>query len=199
MGHQSLEPGPARMVGIVGASGVLQAIPTILSMLPQDFPAPILVVVAMPDTNVSPVASRFAEKSRLPVATAEGGRMPESGNVYVAGTERLLLIEQGRLRFAQRESRLDNTMDLLFRSMAREQGPGAVAVVLTGMGSDGAAGMKEVRDAGGYTIAQDQATSLVYLKARYAVQLDAVCESLPLERIAPRLLELVAPNSTRPK
>jgi two-component system chemotaxis response regulator CheB len=90
-------------------------------------------------------------------------------------------------------------MDLLFRSMVREQGPGAVAVVLTGMGSDGAAGMKEVRDAGGYTIAQDQATSLVDLKARYAVQLDAVSESLPLERIAPRVLELVASSSTRPR
>jgi two-component system chemotaxis response regulator CheB len=86
-------------------------------------------------------------------------------------------------------------MDLLFRSMAREQGPGAVAVVLTGMGSDGAAGMKEVRDAGGYTIAQDEATSRVYVKARLAVQLDAVCESLSLERIAPRLVELVAVSS----
>lgn len=199
MGHQSLERGPARMVGIVGASGVLQAIPAILSMLPQDFPAPVLVVVAMPDEFVSPFASRLAEKCRLPVARAEEGRMPESGNVYVAGTDRLLLVEQGRLRIAQRESRLDNTMDLLFRSMAREQGPGAIAVVLTGMGSDGATGMKEVRDAGGYTIAQDQATSLIYSKARFAVQLDAVCESLPLERIAPRLLELVASSPSRPR
>jgi two-component system chemotaxis response regulator CheB len=187
------------MVGIVGASGVLQAIPAILSMLPQDFPAPVLVVVAMPDEFVSPFASRLAEKCRLPVARAEEGRMPESGNVYVAGTDRLLLVEQGRLRIAQRESRLDNTMDLLFRSMAREQGPGAIAVVLTGMGSDGATGMKEVRDAGGYTIAQDQATSLIYSKARFAVQLDAVCESLPLERIAPRLLELVASSPSRPR
>ena len=187
------------MVGIVGASGSLQAMPTILSMLPHDFPAPVVVIMAMPDKNVSSFASRLAEKSGLPVATAEEGQPPEAGNVYAAGTDRLLLIEQGRLRFARRESQVYNTMDLLFRSMAREHGPGAVAVVLTGMGSDGAAGMKEVRDAGGYTIAQDQATSLVYLKARLAVQLDAVCESLPLERIAPRLLELVAPNPTRQK
>ena len=171
----------------------------ILSMLPSDFPAPILVVVAMPDKNVSTVASSFAKKSRLPVATAQKGQMREAGNVYVAGTERLLLIEQRRLQFAQCESGVDSAMDLLFRSMAREDGPGAIAVVLTGMGSDGVAGLKEVRDAGGYTIAQDEATSLVPLKARLAIQLDAVCESLPLERIAPRLVELAAPSSTRPK
>ena len=73
----------------------------ILSMLPSDFPAPILVVVAMPDKNVSTVASSFAKKSRLPVATAQKGQMREAGNVYVAGTERLLLIEQRRLQFAQ--------------------------------------------------------------------------------------------------
>jgi chemotaxis response regulator CheB len=199
MDQQSLELGPVHMVGIVGASGSLQAIPIILSMLPSDFPAPILVVVAMPDKNVSIVASRFAEKSRLPVAMAEEGRMPEVGNVYVAGTERLLLIEQGRLWFAPCESGVPNTMDLLFRSMAREVGPGAIAVILTGMGSDGAAGMKELRDAGGHTIAQDEATSLIPVKVRLAIQLDAVCESLPLERIAPRLVELVAPSSTQLK
>jgi chemotaxis response regulator CheB len=90
-----------------------------------------------------------------------------------------------------------HTMDLLFGSMAREQGSGAVAVILTGMGADGAAGMKKVREAGGYTIAQDWATSVVYSKARFAVKLDAVCESLPLEQIAPRLLELVEPREAK--
>jgi chemotaxis response regulator CheB len=199
MDQQSLELRPVHLVGIVGAGGSLQAIPKILSMLPSDFPTPILVVVAMPDKNVRIVASRFAEKSRLPVAMAEEGRMPEAGNVYVAGTERLMLIEQGHLRFAQCESGVYNTMDLLLRSMEREVGHGAIAVILTGMGSDGAAGMKEVRDAGGYTIAQDEATLLVPLKARFAIQLDAVCETLPLDRIAPRLVELVAPSSTQPR
>ena len=81
--------------------------------------------------------------------------------MYTAGTERLLQIEHGRFRFAQPESRHYNTMVLLFRSMARELGIGAIAVILTGIGSDGAAGMKEVREAGGYTIAQDEATSHV--------------------------------------
>lgn len=155
-----------------------------------------VVVVAMLDDFVSAFASRLAEKSQLPVAVAEDGRMPEAGNVYVAGAERLLLIEQGRLRFAQREPRVYNTMDLLFRSMARELGSGAVAVILTGMGADGAAGMKEVRDAGGHTIVQDEATSLVYGTARVAARLNAACETLPLERIAPRLIEIVTPRST---
>jgi two-component system, chemotaxis family, protein-glutamate methylesterase/glutaminase len=76
--------------------------------------------------------------------------------------------------------------------MARDVGPGALAVILTGMGDDGSEGMKEVRDAGGYTIVQDSATSAVYGTAKLAVQLNAACESLPILEIAPRLLELIA-------
>ena len=196
MDHQPLEPRPTRIVGIVGATGSLQAIPTILSMLRRDFPAPIVVVMAMLDSYVGTFATRLAEKSQLPVFVAEEGRMPRAGNVYVAGTDSRVLIEEGRLRFAQPEPRVYNTMDLLFRSMAREWGTGAVAVIVSGMGADGAAGMKEVRDAGGYTIAQDWATSLVYGKAPFAARLDAICEELPLERIASRLIEIVAPGST---
>ena len=195
MDPQPLQPGPGRMVAMVAASGAVQAVPTILSMLPNDFTAPIVVIVAMPDMNVGIVTSQFAEKSRLPVAAAEEGQILGPGKVYVAGTDRRLLIEQGRLRFTQREPRVFDTMDSFLRSMARVQGTGAVAVVLSGMGLDGVAGIKEIRDAGGYTIAQDQATSLVYVKARHAVQLGAVCETLPLERIAPRLVELVASSS----
>jgi len=83
--------------------------------------------------------------------------------------------------------------------MARDQGSASVAVILTGCGSDGAAGMREVRDAGGYTIVQDRSTSVVYGTALSAVRLNAACESLPLQEIAPRLLELVAMAPSVPK
>jgi two-component system chemotaxis response regulator CheB len=67
------------------------------------------------------------------------------------------------------------------------------------MGRDGAEGMKEVRDSGGYTIAQDESTSMVYSTPRFAVEINAACESLPLKEIAPRLLDLVASGSQSPK
>jgi two-component system chemotaxis response regulator CheB len=187
------------MVGMVATTGGYQAIPTILSELPREFPLPLLVVQAMPDTFLDNFVARLADKSCLPVAAAVGGEVPEPGKVYVAGTDRHVLIEHGRLRYAEREPGVCKTMDAMFRSMARELGPGAVAVILTGMGPDGAEGMKDVRDAGGYTIAQDEATSIIDHKARCAVRLEAVCEILPLSGIAPRLLELVAnsPPGTR--
>ena len=80
----------------------------------------------------------------------------------------------------------------LFRSMARELGPRAVAVILTGMGVDGAEGMKEVHDSGGYTVTQDESTSLIYGTPRCAVRLNAAHESLALQEIAPKLIELVS-------
>jgi two-component system chemotaxis response regulator CheB len=192
MDHHSRKTVAPRMVGMVAATGAYQALPVILNGLPGEFPLPVLIVLSMPEIFVNDFVARLAERCRLPVAAAEDGQVPEPGKVYVAGTERHLIIEQGRLRFAECEPGVYNTMDVLFRSMARELGPGAVAVVLTGMGPDGAKGMKEIRDVGGYTIAQDEATSIVYHKARFAVGLNAVCESLPLEGIASRLLELAS-------
>ena len=154
----------------------------------------------MPDCNVNDFVSRISDKSSLLVIAAEDGQVPEPGKVYVAGTERYLLIEQGRFRFSERAAPTnDDVMDVLFRSMAQELGMGAVAVVLTGMGADGADGMKSVRESGGYTIAEDEPTSLVYTKPRFVVRINAVRESLPLQGIAPRLFELVARQPPGPK
>jgi two-component system chemotaxis response regulator CheB len=150
------------MVGIVGASGVQHATPIILSGLPGDFPTPLLVVAAMPDEFTDRFVTYLATKSALPVARAEDGQVPRPGNVYVAGTDPYLLLDAGRLRFHERGPRAYDAKNALFRSMARELGSRAIAVILTGMGTDGAEGMKAVRDAGGHTIAQDEATSLVY-------------------------------------
>jgi len=81
---------------------------------------------------------------------------------------------------------------VLFQSMARDLGVGALGVLLTGMGDDGAAGLLAVRRAGGYTIAEDESTAVVYGMPAAAVRMGAVCESLPLQSIAPRVLDLLA-------
>ena len=80
---------------------------------------------------------------------------------------------------------------VLFKSMARDLGSGGMGVLLTGMGDDGAAGLLAVRRAGGYTIAEDETTAVVYGMPAVAVRMGAVCESLPLTAIASRVLDLV--------
>jgi two-component system chemotaxis response regulator CheB len=190
MGHPSRKLGTRRMVAIVGATGVLPALPIILGGLPDTFPLPILAVISMPDQFADPFAANLTRTSRLPVAVAEDGAAPKPGTVYVAGTDRRLLLDRGQLRFARREPRVFDTMAALFRSMARELGAGAVAVILSGMGEHCEEGLRAVCDAGGHTIAQDEQTSIVYGMARWAVESGAVCELLPLQAIAPTLAAL---------
>jgi two-component system chemotaxis response regulator CheB len=192
MDRPSREQATRRVIGIVAGSGGPQALVEILAGLPGNFALPILVVQPMPDQNLGSYIAWIARKCPIPVTAAMDRQVPEPGKVYVAGTDHNLLIEQGNLRLIEREDRIYDPKDVLFRSMARDLGAGSIAVVLTGMGRDGAQGMKEVRDAGGYTIAQDEFTSRVYSTPRFAVEINAACESLPLKEIAPRLLTLVA-------
>jgi two-component system chemotaxis response regulator CheB len=179
------------VIGIVAATGGPQALVEILGGLPRELALPILIVMSMPPDFLKGWVAWLDERCLLKVTAAEDGDVPEPGHVYVASGDPRLVIVQGYLRLQPSGSDLQ-PKNMLFHSMARDLGPGAVAVILTGMGSDGAEGMKAVRDAGGYTIAQDEATSIVYGTPRSAVKIDAACESLPLKEIAPRLLALAA-------
>ena len=193
MDQPSQGQGTRRMIGIVAASGGVAAVPKILAGLPREFTVPIVVVQAIPPHYLDPLVAKFGKGCLLNVVAAEDGQVPEPGKVYVATGSPYLVLEKGCLRFEPSDRNYQSN-NVLFRSMARELGPGAIAVILTGMGRDGAEGMKEVRDAGGYTIAQDESTSVVYSKPRFAVEINAACESLPLKEIAPRLLALAAPG-----
>ncbi len=124
---------------------------------------------------------------------ARDGEIAAPGTLYLPPAECHLLVEGPRLRLdagapvnLQRPSG-----NLLLRSMARSLGAGGLGVLLTGMGDDGAEGLRALRDAGGYTIAEDESTAVVYGMPRVAVRLGAVCESLPLPQIAARMVELV--------
>jgi two-component system, chemotaxis family, protein-glutamate methylesterase/glutaminase len=186
------EPVTPRLIGIVAASGGPAALGEILGGLPPDFPVPILVVQSVHPDFLEKLVMRLNDRCLLQVIAARDGQVPEPGRVYVASDDPGLLVVQHRLRLERRDSRShDDSKNALFRSMARDQGSGAVAVILTALAPDGVEGMKAVRDAGGYTIVQDQATSVIYGPAEIAVRLDAVCESLPLQEIAPRLLSLM--------
>ena len=129
----------------------------------------------------------------MPVVEATEGQIPKPGTVYVAPAERHLVLDRGCLRLedgapvcAQQPSGT-----VLFRSMARSLGANCLGVLLTGMGEDGAAGLRGIREAGGYTIAENESTAVVYGMPAVAVSMGAVCESLPLDDIAPRVLQLL--------
>jgi two-component system, chemotaxis family, protein-glutamate methylesterase/glutaminase len=183
-------------VGMVASTGGPNALAKVLGGLPPDFPLPILVVQHMTASFLEGFAAWLGTVSSLPVELARAGGTPEAGRVYVAPGDRHLCLRAGQLFLdagtpvsAQRPSGT-----VLFQSMARSVGSAALGVLLTGMGEDGAEGLREIRRAGGYTIAEDESTAVVYGMPAAAAQLAAVSESLPLHAIAPRLLSLTAPG-----
>ncbi len=121
------------------------------------------------------------------------GCVPVAGTVHMAPAERHLRLDAGRLRLDAGDpisfQRPSGTV--LFQSMAQDLGAHALGVLLTGMGDDGASGLLDIRRSGGYTIAEDESTAVVYGMPAAAVRMGAVCESLPLPAIAARVLELV--------
>jgi two-component system, chemotaxis family, protein-glutamate methylesterase/glutaminase len=182
-------------VVVIGAStGGPAAILEILRALPSPFPLPVLFVLHINE----PFGAAFAEwldgQTGIPVSYAKDGDLmsAKAGRVTMAPPEFHLVLKNGRLRLTHDPPRHScrPSVDILFESAAREYGPSVIACLLTGMGRDGAAGLLEVRRAGGLTIAQDEATSVVYGMPREAVILGGVERELPLAQIAPALSAL---------
>ena len=185
----------SHVIAIASSVG-LEPLFEVLGNLPHEFPVPILVLPRIHPHYVDWLAARLDAKSRLRVIAAEEGQAPAPGFVYVASNDPGLRIVEGRLRFERRTSiPYRRVKDALFCSMAWDKGAGATAVILDQMGPDGAEGMKEVRNVGGYTIVQDRSSSIVYGTAKLAAEIDAACESLPVKEIAPRLVALVTAGS----
>jgi two-component system, chemotaxis family, protein-glutamate methylesterase/glutaminase len=182
-------------VAIGASTGGPGALVDILGEIPRGFPLPILLVIHIGE----PFGAAFAEwldgHSQLRIAYAKDGEpLPPvgQGRVIMAPPNMHLVLAQGRLRLVHGPERHScrPSVDVLFESVARELGAAAAACLLTGMGKDGAAGLLEVRRAGGTTIAQDEATSVVYGMPREAAILGAAERILPLPRIAAALAAL---------
>jgi two-component system chemotaxis response regulator CheB len=194
-----IKPAPRRIGAVlVGAStGGPAALSSLCSLLPRDFPVPVAVV----QHNSSGFDTGFAQwlnsYSPLEVKLAEEGEVPEAGNIYVARTDRHLTIRpsaSGGIVFAYHDGESEHNqkpaVDVLFRSAAEVLGNAALSVVLTGMGRDGAAGTRKIRERGGITLAQDEASSLIYGMPRAAAETGCVDLVLPLDRIPPELVDL---------
>ena len=165
--------------------------------MPPDAPA-IVISQHIPAAFSKPFAERMNRSSAMAVCEAQDGQQILPGHAYVAPGDRHLLVERDGSRYLCRLStgphvnRHRPSVDVMFRSVAQNVGPNSVGVLLTGMGDDGARGLKEMMEEGAGTIAQDEASSVVWGMPGSAVKLGAAMHVLPLQQIGAQVLALVA-------
>lgn len=183
---------------LIGAStGGTEAIKAVLQALPADAP-PVLIVQHMPEHFTASFAKRLDQVCALRVREARDAEVLVRGRAWVApGHSHVRLERQGngyvlRLDRGEPVNRHRPSVDVLFFSAAETVGPAAVAVLLTGMGRDGAQGLLALKEAGAHTIAQDEASAVIWGMPGEAVRLGAACEVLPLNEIAPAILQAVS-------
>ncbi|KQM97580.1 MULTISPECIES: protein-glutamate methylesterase/protein-glutamine glutaminase [unclassified Sphingomonas] len=191
-------PRGGAMIAIGASTGGVEALIELLSSFPANCP-PTVIVQHMPASFTTSFAARLNRMCAPTVAEARAGAVLSVGTVHVApGGERHLEIGGSGERRHCRLIEADKTnghrpsVDRLFHSIARHAGADAAGAILTGMGGDGAEGLRTMRMAGAMTIGQDAATSIVYGMPAVAHRIGAVVEQLPLRRIGPRLLAACA-------
>lgn len=178
-----------RVVAIGASTGGTEALAELLSGLPADSPG-IVIVQHMPEHFTGPLAKRLDGLSRIHVKEAEAGDSVLRGQALLApGGKHLLLQRSGARYFVDVKdgplvARHRPSVDVLFRSTARYAGPNGIGVLLTGMGDDGAQGLLEMKNAGAQTIAQDEATCVVFGMPHEAIKLGAAQRVLPLDVMA---------------
>jgi two-component system chemotaxis response regulator CheB len=180
------------VIAIGASTGGIEAIRKILIDLPAKMP-PIVIVQHLPKSYTSLLVSRLNQLTKLTVIEATQGQLLESSHVYISPGDKHMLVKKESDGF---HINLDDSdlvcyhkpsVEVLFRSMAREVQSSGLGIILTGMGYDGAKGLKMMRNAGAYTIAQDEKTSIVFGMPKKAIAIDAVNEVLPINLISNHL------------
>ena len=180
------------LIAIGASTGGVEAIRAVLTNMPADCP-PIVIAQHMPAGFTGRFAARLDELCAIKVVEAEDRMVLERGHAYVARGDYHLRVERssGQLKCRLSQDELTSghrpSVDVLFESVAKAVGHMAVGAILTGMGRDGARGLKLMRDAGAYTVGQSQASALVYGMPRVAFEEGAVVEQAPLEQVAAKL------------
>ncbi len=189
---------PTEKIIVLGSStGGTEAIRVLLRSMPEDMPG-IAIVQHMPEGFTRSFSNSLDQISSLNVKEAENGDKLYRGRVLIApGNKHMLIKRVGREYFVEiKEGPLVNrhrpSVDVLFRSAARYAGSNAIGVILTGMGNDGARGMKEMHDAGAHTIAQDEQSCVVYGMPKEAVKEGGVDDVVSLDKITQHLVGLIA-------
>jgi two-component system, chemotaxis family, protein-glutamate methylesterase/glutaminase len=178
-----------RIIAIGASTGGTEAIKEVLMGFPPDTPG-VVVTQHIPKAFSGPFAKRMDQCCQMTVYEAQDGQQILPGHVYIAPGDRHLLVIRDGARYVCRlddgtpVNRHKPSVDVLFRSLAQNAGRNAIGLLLTGMGKDGARGLKEMREAGSPTIAQDEATSVVWGMPGEAVSISAAEKVLPLGEIA---------------
>ncbi|MEO0738452.1 MAG: chemotaxis-specific protein-glutamate methyltransferase CheB [Cyanobacteria bacterium J06649_12] len=184
---------------VVGAStGGPLALQNLFNNLPRNFPLPIVCVQHISQGFLQGLLDWLAATSKLSIQIALTGEQPEPGTIYFPPERQHLTLDH-RGRFVYSQAMADDahcpSVTTLFASVAQVYGRKAIGILLSGMGRDGADGMKAIADAGGMTIAQDEATSVVFGMPKEAIALGAASQVLPMDAIAPAVLQLVDQES----
>lgn len=191
---EGLKPRRARVLAIGASTGGPQALATLLSELPAELETAVVIVQHMADGFIEGLATWLDGLCPLPVTVGASGRRLQPGTVTVAPSG-LNLVVHKELRVTTEEPPRSQYhvpgIDVTFSSIADVVGPDAVGVLLTGMGRDGADGLKRMRDRGAFTIAQDEATCAVYGMPAAAMAADAVDRQLPLGDVGAALRQLI--------
>lgn len=185
--------GGQALLAIGASSGGPTALAKLLAGLPADLPAAVVIVQHIDEQFAPGMAAWLCQYSAWPVSIASEGECPSPGKVLLAGTsDHLVFKSPERLGYSAEPSEHVHrpSVDVFFNSANRYWRGPIYGVLLTGMGRDGAMGLKALRDKGHYTVAQDAASSAVYGMPKAAAELKAAVQVLPLEAIAPRLVEL---------
>ena len=183
---------------VIGAStGGTEAIREVLARMPLDAPG-ILVAQHMPEAFTRAFAARLNRLCRITVKEAEAGERVLPGHAYIAPGHSHLMVRRSGGHYVTHLSRSElvnrhrPSVDVLFRSAARHAGGDAVGVILTGMGQDGAEGLLELREHGGYTVAQSRESCVVFGMPKEAIARGAVDEVLAVEAIPRAVLARLA-------
>jgi two-component system chemotaxis response regulator CheB len=195
---KALPPSRMKIVVIGASTGGPQALRQILSKLPASFPLPVVCIQHIGSNFLSEMIAWIAEVCVLTVRKAVKGELPQPGIIYFAPADTHLEFDESH-HFSLSLAALVNghrpSVTATMRAAAHAFGAGCTGVLLTGMGCDGAEGMASISVAGGITIAQDEASSVVYGMPGEAVARGVVQHLLPLELIAPALINLLNPES----
>lgn len=188
------KPGTRSLVAIGSSTGGPSALLSVLGRLPEDFPAPIVIAQHIADGFIPGLVGWLDAGCKVTVTEAAEGATAEKGYAYLAPTGSNLEMDGYTMRFSKPQTGqlYIPSADTLFMSVARSFGRSAVGVILTGMGADGAIGLKRMHEFGAATLAQDEETSTVYGMPKAAAELGAADAVLPVHEIAVEVERLIS-------
>lgn len=189
---------PVSLVVIGASTGGPKALSHLISSFPSNVNFSVIIIQHIDELFIPSLVSWLGDFSNLPVKMALAGTKPQAGVVYVAAKNKNLIInEKNQFEYVDlmKDFIYAPSIDVFFESLVKYWKKPSIAILLTGMGSDGALGLKKLYDKKWYTIVQDQESCIVYGMPKKAITIGAVCDELPLNEIAPTIMRYLTLRS----